>query len=96
VIFLNVSINLYSPKENEITRFLNQYYNYAEKISENKTWFKEYKNPIEMADIIGVFIENNDKFNINMWVCLDEGFLLNVTEHNADKIIRYLYERYPY
>ena len=96
MIFLNVSINLYSPKENEITRFLNLYYDYKEKIIENKTWCKEYNNPIEMANLIGVFIDNNDKFNINMWVCLDEGFLLNVTENNADKIIRYLYERYPY
>ena len=49
-----------------------------------------------MADIIGVFIDNIDKYQINMWVCLDEGFLLNVTEQNADKIIRYLFERYPY
>jgi len=96
VIFLNVSVNLYSPKENEITKFLDKYYDYKEKIVENRTWCKEFPNPIEMADLIGVFIENNDKFNINMWVCLDEGFLLNVTENNADKIIRYLYERYPY
>lgn len=93
---MNISINLYSSQENEITRFLNKYFDYTEKIKENKTWHKEYKNPIEIADIIGVFIENNDKFNINMWICLDEGFLLNVTEDNADKIIRYLYERYPY
>ena len=96
MIFLNASINLYSTKENEITRFLNKYYDYKEKIIENKTWCKEYKNPIEMANLIGVFIDNSDKFNINMWVCLDEGFLLNVTENNADKIIRYLFERYPY
>lgn len=96
MIFLNVSVNLYSTKENEITKFLNKFYNNKEKIIENKTWFKEYTNPIEMADIIGVFIDNNDKFQINMWICLDEGFLLNVTEHNADKIIRYLFERYPY
>ena len=96
MVFLNVSINLYSTKENEIKRFLDKFYNYKENIIEDKTWYKEFQNPIEMADLIGVFIDNNDKFNINMWVCLDEGFLLNVTENNADKIIRYLFERYPY
>lgn len=57
---------------------------------------KEFENPIEIADIIGVFIDNNEKYKINMWISLDKGFFLNVTEHNADQIIRYLFERYPY
>ena len=49
-----------------------------------------------MADIIGVFIENKEDYYINMWVSLDEDVLINVTNNNADEIIRYLYERYPY
>ena len=93
---MNTFITLYSSIENEIKNFLNKYYDNKEIFQDNKTWRKEYKNPVEMADLIGVFIENNDKFNINMWICLDNGFLLNVTENNADKIIRYLFERYPY
>ncbi len=52
--------------------------------------------PIEIADIIGALIENNDKFNINMWVSIDEGLFINVTDYNADEIIRYLYERFPW
>ena len=59
-------------------------------------WKKEFENPIEIADIIGVFIDNNEKFKINMWISLDKGFFLNVTDYNADQIIRYLFERYPY
>ena len=31
-----------------------------------------------------------------MWVSLDENVLINVSENNADKLIRYLYERFPY
>ena len=46
--------------------------------------------------MIGVFIDNHDKYRINMWVCLDEDAFLNITEDNADQIIRYLYERFPY
>ena len=49
-----------------------------------------------MADIIGSFIENNENYKINMWVSLDQNVLINVTENNADDIIRYLYERFPY
>ena len=55
-----------------------------------------FRNPLEIADIIGALIENNDKFNINMWVSIDEGLFINVTDYNADEIIRYLYERFPW
>lgn len=47
-------------------------------------------------DIIGTFIENNDKFKINMWISLDKEVYINVTDNNADKLIRYIYERYPW
>ena len=93
---MSVYVNLYSKKNKEIYRFLNRYN--KEKI-ENKDileWKKEFKNPIELADIIGVFIDNNDIFDINMWVSLDKDFFINITNNNADQIIRYLFERYPY
>ena len=59
-------------------------------------WEINFRNPLEIADIIGALIENNDKFNINMWVSIDEGLFINVTDYNADEIIRYLYERFPW
>ena len=58
-------------------------------------WEYEYDNPVDINDIIGTFIENNDKYQINMWISLDKNVYINVTEHNADKIIRYIYERFP-
>lgn len=92
---MGVIVNLYSDKKNEIPKFLSKFY--GKKVSfEDLKWEYHFNNPTESADIIGVFIENNNKFKINMWISLDEGFFINVTEHNADKIIRYLYERYPY
>lgn len=59
-------------------------------------WEINFRNPLEIADILGALIENNDKFNINMWVSIDEGLFINVTDYNADEIIRYLYERFPW
>lgn len=55
---------------------------------------KNYENPIEIADIISALLEND--YDINMWISLDKDVFINVTEHNADDIIRYLFERYPY
>ena len=92
---MNTIVSLYSQTNQEIANFLKSFNNIN--VDNNLLeWKKEFENPIEIADMIGVFIENNEKYKINMWISLDKGFFLNVTEHNADQIIRYLFERYPY
>ncbi|CDD27841.1 MAG: hypothetical protein V8R26_05575 [Clostridia bacterium] len=92
---MNTIVSLYSQTNQEIANFLKSFNNIN--VDNNLLeWKKEFENPIEIADIIGVFIDNNEKYKINMWISLDKGFFLNVTEHNADQIIRYLFERYPY
>lgn len=88
-------VSLYSMDNTQIEKFLNSFFENNINIENKLEWQKDYDNPIEIASIIGVFIDNNDKFKINMWISLDEGIFINVTEFNADKIIRYLYERYP-
>ncbi|MCL2384017.1 MAG: hypothetical protein FWC79_07935 [Oscillospiraceae bacterium] len=94
---MSVLVNLYSPDKEEIENFLSKYYN-SEKIlvPDELKWEKEFENPIEAADFIGIFVDNNHRFKLNMWISLDTDFFLNVTDHNSDKIIRYLFERYPY
>ena len=92
---MSVIVNLYSKNNNEISRFLNSY-NKERLDNDILEWKKEFENPIEIADIIGVFIDNNDFYDINMWISLDKDFFINVTDNNADQIIRYLFERYPY
>lgn len=89
-------VNLYSEKKGEITKFLENFYNKDIYLTNDLKWEKSYENPIEIADILGIFIDNKDLYNINMWISLDEGAFINVTDNNADKLIRYLYERYPY
>lgn len=89
-------VNLYSTKTNEIAKFLSSYFNKPISLQNDLKWENKYENPIEIADIIGAFIDNNEKYNINMWVSLDENAFINVTDDNANNIIRYLYERFPY
>ena len=94
---MKTKISLYSVKNDEIQKFLKKF-NETEEIQDTKNneWEKEYDNPIEMVNLIGVYLENNDKYNIAMWVSLDPGIFIQITDNNGDKIIRYLYERYPY
>lgn len=92
---MKVKVNLYSEKEGEIKKFLNSMYNNGINLINDLKWEYEYDNPVDINDIIGTFIDNNDKYQINMWISLDKNVYINVTEHNADKIIRYIYERFP-
>lgn len=90
-------VKLYSNKKDEISKFLNSFFcQSSEYFNNDLEWEKKYQNPTEIVDIIGTFIENNDQYKINMWICLDPGFFINVTDTNADQLIRYIYERYPW
>ena len=96
MIILKASVNLYSTENGEIQRFLTSFYNKKIELENDLKWNTEFENPIEINDMIGTFFENNDRYKINMWISLDKGIYINVTDHNADKIIRYIYERFPY
>ena len=93
---MGVIVSLYSSKKGEINNFLSKFYEKNLNINDSLKWEQTFANPIDSVNIIGTFIDNKDNFDINMWVSLDTGFFINVTDFNSDKIIRYLYERYPY
>lgn len=94
-------VRLYSTLSGEIKKFLIEFYgnsNFDLKniSSESKEWEHGYPNPIEIVDIIGAYIENIEDFNLSMWISIDSGVFIKVTTDNADELIRYLYERFPY
>ena len=86
------TLNLYCKDQNELSSFLERFYNKKfEKSIENIT----FDNPIEMVDLISEIIDNNDKYNISAWINLDEDIFIKISNSNLDDIIKYLYERYP-
>ena len=91
-----VSVNLISEDSYELEKFLSSFYNSSFDINDNLNWEHKYSNPVELAEIIGADVDNLDNFNIVMWISLDKGVYINVTTDNADSLIKYLYERYPY
>ncbi len=91
-----VSVNLYSENPKELEKFLSSFYNSSFNMNNDLCWEHKYENPIEITEIIGTFIDNLEDFKIMMWVSLDKGVYINVTEENADSLIKYMYERYPY
>ena len=91
-----VSVNLISEDSYELEKFLSSFYNSSFDINDNLNWEHKYSNPVELAEIIGAYVDNFEDFNIVMWVSLDKDVYINVTTDNADSLIKYLYERYPY
>lgn len=94
-------IKLFSNEKGEIFRFLDNYYSaFKDHLLPSSysilEWEESFENPIEMADMIGVFIDNIDDYKINMWISLDKDILINVTKNNVNDLICYLYERFPY
>ena len=73
-------VKFYSNKDGEIFNFLSKYNRNIENSYKNiqdldvylhsLEWQKEYKNPIEVATVLGVFADNMEDFDIVMWVSL--------------------------
>lgn len=93
---MQATVNLYSNKKGELNNFLSRFYNTDLEIYNDFKWEKKYANPLELAEIIGTFIDNFDDFHISMWISLDKNVYISISKDNADDIIKYLYERYPY
>lgn len=91
------SVSLYTDKEGELQKFLSKFYNsnFSE-LKNNLIWVKEYQNPIELAEIIGIFADNYDDFLLKMLISIDKDVFINITSKNANNVIKYLFERFPY
>ena len=81
---------------------IRKHYNFANYVTvlemylkDNLFWENKYSNPIDMIEIISTFIDNNDKFQMNIWISLDENIYICVTDQNINQLIKYIYERYP-
>lgn len=89
-------MNLFSENDNELNKFLKMFYEKNIELKDSFSYEEKFENPIDMIEIISTLIDNNEKFNIAIWITLDSDIYINITETNLNKIIRYLFERYPY
>ncbi len=92
---INYRVNLFSESTKSLEKFLNLFYSKKIKLNKELAYEESFENPIEMIELISTIIDNNDKFDIGIWISIDKNLFINVTESNLDKIIRYLLERYP-
>ena len=89
------TINFYSEKRGEIKKFLDLYYSKNLFLENELVYNQEFENALDMIEVISCFIDNNNKFQINLWISLDDNVYICVTDNNLDNLINYIYERYP-
>lgn len=92
---MNAKVNLYSEISGEIKKFLELFYSKNLELKNDLFWEASYNNPIDMIELVTCFIDNKEKFKINIWISLDCGVFINVTDDNLENIIKYIYERFP-
>ena len=64
--FMVATVNIYSNKKGELNKFLSHFYNTDLDIENELKWEKKYENPIELAEIIGIYIDNSENYMLNM------------------------------
>ena len=89
------TLNVFSENKETLENFLKKFYDDSFELNESK-FEKDFENPIDMIEIISTLLDNNEKYPAGIWISIDKNIFINVSELNLDKIIRYLYERYPY
>lgn len=64
-------INLYSETAGEIKKFLALFYAKNIEIDNDLFWEISYENPLDMIELVSCFMDNKEKFKINLWISLD-------------------------
>ena len=94
-------VKLYASKPNEIAGYLNKYFQTLDipKAMDKPDlleWQASYSNPWDLVDFVSYHQDQEDDFEVGLWICLDPSLYIQVTKENSDEIIRYIYERFPY
>ena len=87
---MDFSINIYSNKKGEIRNFLEEFYSKKLILQNELSWNKRFGSPFDLIDIITCYIDNKEKFEINIWISLDKNVFICINENNINDLIKYI------
>lgn len=92
---MSVSISLWSNLQGEIQSFLSSYYQKDFKNDDQfNSWTSDFCNPLESIDMISALMDNFHKYNVAMYIHMENGYLHRITEENYEDVIKGLLELY--
>jgi predicted transcriptional regulator len=89
---MSISISFWSKTEGEIKRFLSRFYEYEYNIQDDcRHWITEFHDPLESVDIISSLMDNEDQYNISMYLHMQDGILYKIDKNNYNDVIKGFY-----
>ena len=86
---MSVTLSLWSTKQGEIRKFLHSFYQEDYVNEENsRRWVNDFYNPMDSIDMISALMDNNDSFDVTLYIHMDNGYLHKITKNNCDDVIK--------
>ena len=83
-----ILVNLMTKKRGELKKFINNYFGSNQIDEDVMEWIYIYNNSKDAVKIMNDFIGEKDKYDISLWVQVEDDDVVAVDEHNNDLIIK--------
>jgi len=90
---MSVMVNLKSTNEGILKNFL--FFEKDSKIDNDVIeWINTYKEPLQAIDMITAVIDNIEKYDIQLMICMDRDYFVDVDQNNVNNIIKFMLYRF--
>lgn len=87
----SITVSLITNRKNELNRFLSTYYEKEMNIkNEAFKWSLHCNSPLECLNLVTTAIDNNDKYNMQIFVNLPELDAF-INDDNINAFVKYIY-----
>lgn len=59
-----------------------------------RRWVKDFYNPLDSVDMICALMDNSEKYDVAMYLHMDNGYLYRITNLNYEDVVKGLFELY--
>jgi hypothetical protein len=90
-----ITISLWSTKQGELNRFLYSFYEKDMEVDcSSRRWVKSFFKPLDSVDMICALMDNIERYEVAMYLHMENGYLHRITDCNYEDVVRGLFEMY--
>ncbi len=90
-----ITISLWTTKHGEINRFLDSFYEKDMDVDCSlRRWATDFYRPLDSVDMICALMDNSEKYDVAMYLHMDNGYLYKITSLNYEDVVKGLFEMY--